>query len=127
MPRYLMDTDVLIDALRLKREAHEFISRNTKEIAVSLLTVAELYAGVRAGKEEKDLAALLSLFPKVDISEAIALQGGIYCNHYGKSHGTGIIDAMLAATATEEGMTLVTLNKKHFPMLKAVLTPYKKS
>jgi predicted nucleic acid-binding protein len=45
---------------------------------------------------------------------------------YGKSHGVGLVDALIAATAKLHGYRLVTLNKKHFPMLDNVLIPYQK-
>ena len=46
---------------------------------------------------------------------------------YGKSHGVGLADALIAATAEVVGAQLVTLNKKHFPMLDDVYVPYTKS
>jgi predicted nucleic acid-binding protein len=124
--RYLLDTDVVVDALRGYAAAEQFIQDNCDGITLSLLTVAELYAGTRNRKEEQTLAELLVLFPKTGVTESIALKAGLYRNRYGKSHGTGLIDALLAATAGVENLTLVTLNKKHYPMLEAVHVPYRK-
>jgi predicted nucleic acid-binding protein len=45
---------------------------------------------------------------------------------YGHSHGTGLADALIAATAEREGAMLVTLNTAHFPMLKRVTAPHTK-
>lgn len=33
---------------------------------------------------------------------------------YAKSHGLHVFDSLIAATAMEEGLTLVTKNRKHF-------------
>ncbi|MFN5219653.1 MAG: hypothetical protein ACK5FE_01870 [Cyanobacteriota bacterium] len=44
----------------------------------------------------------------------------------GPSHGTGLADALIAASAEAAGATLVTLNRRHFPMLADVLVPYAK-
>ncbi|MGD2294544.1 MAG: hypothetical protein PVF22_01745 [Candidatus Aminicenantes bacterium] len=43
---------------------------------------------------------------------------------YGKSHNVDLIDALIAATAEAYSMTLVTLNIKHYPMLRKVTVPY---
>jgi predicted nucleic acid-binding protein len=43
------------------------------------------------------------------------------------SHGTGLADALIAASAEAAGATLVTLNRRHFPMLAEVLVPYAKA
>jgi predicted nucleic acid-binding protein len=43
---------------------------------------------------------------------------------YGPSHGTGLADALIAATARDTESALVTLNERHFPMLSDVLVPY---
>ena len=34
-----------------------------------------------------------------------------------KSHGLHVFDSLIAATAIEEGLTLVTKNRKHFGMI----------
>jgi predicted nucleic acid-binding protein len=38
-----------------------------------------------------------------------------------------LIDALIAATAEQENARLVTLNRKHFPMLSDVLVPSQKT
>jgi predicted nucleic acid-binding protein len=50
----------------------------------------------------------------------------LYARQYRKSHGTGLPDAVVAATANLEDVVLATLNRKHFPMLTNVLVPYVK-
>jgi hypothetical protein len=49
---------------------------------------------------------------------------GFFKRDYQPSHGTGIADALIAATAEVHEMRLVTLNEKHFPMLDDVVVPY---
>ena len=40
--------------------------------------------------------------------------------------GTDLIDSILAAYAQTINAKLVTLNKKHFPMLAEIVIPYKR-
>mgnify|MGYP000852648065 CR=1 FL=1 len=50
----------------------------------------------------------------------------MYRRDYGKSHGVGLADAILAATAEAEKAELKTLNTKHYPMLKGLKPAYTK-
>lgn len=52
------------------------------------------------------------------IDVEIGKAGGLYKRDYGKSHGIGLVDAILAATADAENAELKTLNTRHYPMLK---------
>jgi predicted nucleic acid-binding protein len=39
---------------------------------------------------------------------------------YAKSHGLHVFDALVAATAIEEGLTLVIKNRKHFGIIEGL-------
>jgi predicted nucleic acid-binding protein len=125
--RLLLDTDVLVDYLRGRAEAVTYLESLTEVLSTSAITVAELYAGVRDGAERTQLDAFLSAFDIVPVEQEIALKGGLYRRDYGRSHSMGLGDALIAATAEVQGATLVTLNKKHFPMLADVIVPYVKA
>ena len=47
--------------------------------------------------------------------------------NYGKSHNTGLADAIIAASAEIRQAHLVTFNRKHFPMLTNLIVPYPKA
>jgi predicted nucleic acid-binding protein len=51
---------------------------------------------------------------------------GLWRLQYGRSHGTGLADALIAASVEAAQATLVTLNRRHFPMLANVWVPYAK-
>ncbi len=72
------------------------------------------------------LENFISLFRVAPVSAEIAKAGGLYKRDYGKSHGVGLADAILAATAEAENAELKTLNTKHYPMLKGLKPAYKK-
>jgi len=122
----LIDTDVLIDYLRGRAEAVSYLESRTEPLLISAITVAELYAGVREGAERVALEQFLSVFNVISVDDVLAAAGGLIRRDYGKSHGVGLADAIIAATAEARKAELVTLNKKHFPMLSSVVTPYHK-
>lgn len=124
--RLLIDTDVLIDYLRGRAEAVSYLEGLTGQLLISAMTVAELHAGVREGEEREALDHFVASFEVVPVTQAIASVGGLHRRDYGKSHGVGLADAIIAATAEVKQADLVTLNKKHFPMLENVIVPYQK-
>jgi len=56
----------------------------------------------------------------------ICKAGGLCKRKYGRSHGIGLADAILAATAEAENAELKTLVVKHYPMIKGLTPAYKK-
>jgi len=124
--RLLIDTDVLIDYLRGRAEAVSYLEGLTGQLLISAMTVAELHAGVREGEEREALDYFIASFEIVPVTERVASIGGLNRRDYGKSHGVGLADAIIAATAEVEEADLVTLNKKHFPMLENIIVPYQK-
>lgn len=127
MPKSLLiDTDVLVDYLREFPPAVEYLESRTEDLSTSVLVVSELYAGVRDGTERAALGSVLSLFEVIPLDVELAERGGILRRDYGPRHGTGLADALIAATSQRTGADLVTLNAKHFPMLPNVIVPYRK-
>jgi len=122
----LVDTDVLVDFLRGYSKAVTFINRHSARIILSSIVVAELYAGVKGDAEEAALDSFVSFFPVAPVTSKIARAGGLYKQNYGKSHGIGLADAILAATAEAGNAELKTLNVKQYPMLKGLKPAYKK-
>ena len=122
----LLDTDVLVDFFRGHGKAVAFINTYNARIILSSIVVAELYAGVKGDAEQAALQDFVSLFRVVPVSAEIGKAGGLYKRDYGKSHGVGLADAILAATAEAENAELKTLNTKHYPMLKDLRPAYNK-
>lgn len=122
----LIDTDVMIDYLSDRPEAVSYLENLTEPLLISAVTIAELYAGVRDGQERTALDSFIQAFEIVAVEEEIAVRGGLYRRDYSKSYNTGLADALIAATAEVRNAKLVTLNKKHFPMLADVIVPYQK-
>ncbi len=123
----MIDTDIIIDYMRGQVDAVSYIEGLANPLLISVITVAELYSGVREGEERKALDSFASAFELIPVTEAIAVKGGLYRRDYRKSHNVGLADAIIAASAEVKGATLVTLNDKHFPMLTSVHVPYTKT
>ncbi len=122
----LVDTDILIDFLRGCRDAEAFLTKQVDDVSISAVTVAELYQGVREGEERAKLATTLSAFTILPMTEEIAEMAGLFRRDYRPKSGCGLADCMIAASASMHDLPLATLNKRHFPMLASVVTPYTK-
>lgn len=122
----LVDTDVLIDFLRGCNKSIAFIEKFSSQIILSPIVVAELYAGVKGTNELAVLDNFISQFRVIPITSKIAKAGGLYKRDFNKSHGVGLADAILAATAENEKAELKTLNVKHYPMISGLKPVYKK-
>jgi len=122
----VLDADVLVDYLRGIPAAVAFVKSNAERICLSAVVAAELYAGVQNDEELGRLDEFLALFPILPITTAIARAAGLYKRDYSKSHGMGLADAIIAATAVDRGAELKTFNVKHFPMLKNLKQPYER-
>lgn len=124
----LVDTCVLIDHLRGHEPARAWLSDMVAcqgvQLAYSVITLAELMAGLTAGGDQASaIENLLSIMKPVSIDEAIAKRAASYMRQWRRSHGLAMADALIAATAEEVGATLATRDNSHFPMA-ALLVPY---
>jgi predicted nucleic acid-binding protein len=113
----LVDTDVWIDYLRGHPQAIACIKQLPERVWISAVSVAELHAGVREGAERETLVQLISSLDVADLTSEIAARGGLLRRDYGRSHGVGLNDALIGATALELNLQLLTLNVKHYPAL----------
>ena len=123
--RLLFDTDVLIEYLRGRQRAIEYLEGLTDDMCISVVSIAELFAGVRDDGEEDSLKQFLLAFSALPVTGTVARLGGLYRRDYRQSHGTGLADALIVATAEENGATLVTFNQRHFPMVESRV-PYER-
>ncbi len=121
---FLPDTDVLIDFLRGYQQAVDFINNSSSQIILSAIVIAELYAGVRGKQEVTILNNFVSLFDVIPVNSEIARIGGLYRRDFGKSHGVGLADAIIAAACYAENAQLKTLNVKYYPMMKNLEPAY---
>jgi predicted nucleic acid-binding protein len=123
----LIDTDVMVDFLRGHPKAVALIQACSTQVILPCLVAAELYAGAKGDAELATLDRLIAIFRVIPVSRGIARAGGLYRRDYAKSHGVGLADATIAATADAEGADLKTLNTRHYPMFKGLKPAYTKA
>lgn len=120
----LLDTCVVIDFLRGNRAAHQFLTGLTEKPSVSVVTVAEIFAGLSSQCSEHAARGFLAACQTRVLSPIIAEAAGQHLRHFRASHGTDFPDAVIAATAQHYGLPLATLNVRHFPMIKQLKAAY---
>ena len=107
MADLLADTDIFVDHLRGARE----LSVGAHRLHYSVITRAELVAGNSA----TDLVnRLLSLFREISVDRSIAERAG----RIRRESGIRLPDALIAATALEHGLSLVTRNRSDFEKVR---------
>ena len=123
----VVDTSVFVDHLRGDPRARDALLAARAighDLAASVLTRAELLAGVRPCEREQ-LKALFGVIRWIDVDPAIADLAGDLAQDYLRSHpGIGAVEYVVAATAEHLGAELLTRNVTHFPMLPGLSAPY---
>jgi predicted nucleic acid-binding protein len=117
--RLLLDTSVLLDALRLRHGRRELLAelvRGQYTLVTSALNVAEVYAGMRPS-EEAETEAFLSALDCYEITAPVARLAGKLKNQWtGKGRTLSLADTIVAAVAMENDCAVMTDNEKDFPM-----------
>ena len=126
MTIFLPDSSVLIDLLRRKPNRIDLVRALLSQghsLASCAVTVGEIYSGMRSA-EASATAELFSTLIWVDITAAVARKAG-RLRYTFKQHGMNLTmtDTMIAATALHYGLTLITDNKKDFPMPELNIHP----
>jgi len=117
----LCDTNILIEFYKDNEEVSDVLRAiGLPELAVSVITVGELYFGARDKREllkmKKHLAGLHQIPIDVEISNRyLAL-----LESYALSHRLSVPDALIAATALRHNLKLYTLNLKDFRYIEGL-------
>jgi predicted nucleic acid-binding protein len=111
----LIDTDVLIWCLRGNPKAIKTIDGLENRL-ISQITRMELIVGCRNKTEITLLKRFLveGGFRVIALSQEIGSRADLYLEEKHLTHGVGLPDALIAATASLQGQPLFTTNAKHF-------------
>lgn len=104
MAEILLDTDIFVDHLRGARR----LPLDGDSVSYSTVTRCELFAG-RDGDEAR-VRTLLAPFHELPVDRAVAERAG----RLRRALGLRTPDALIAATAIEHGLVLVTRNRRDF-------------
>ena len=115
----IVDTDVLIWYLRGNQKALELID-SLDRFCISSVTYMELIQGMRDKKELKLLQQTLKSWGVkiIFISEEISAKALFFMEEYFLSHSMQLADSLIAATASNYGLELITANDKHYKVVK---------
>ncbi|MEK7561057.1 MAG: type II toxin-antitoxin system VapC family toxin [Patescibacteria group bacterium] len=118
--RYLIDTDWAIDHMNaIDRVVRRLQELRPQGLALSIVSLAELYEGVHYSRDpersQQALDAFLADVAVLGIDEEI-------CKIFGRERGKlrrqgqlfGDLDLLIAATCLHYGLTLLTNNCQHF-------------
>ena len=117
----LFDTDILIWIQRGNLKAAHLVDR-TDERLISVQTFMELLQAAREKRQHAIIKRYLQdlAFSVLPLTENIGHRALVYVEEYRLSSGMRAGDAIVAATATENGLTLATGNARHFRPVKGL-------
>jgi predicted nucleic acid-binding protein len=118
--KYLIDTAIIIDAFHDNKSAQIFLDK-LPNTTISIMTQAELLEGSRNKTEMLNIQNTIIDLSVIYPSMQIFLRAIKYVETYFLSHGLLFDDALIAATAVENGLTLATTEKKHFKPINNLL------
>jgi predicted nucleic acid-binding protein len=118
MTDYLLDSGILIRHLRDHKGYPELLDHLTDEadIYISVMTRFEIVRGMKDREQESTFNLLESLDTLVVSNEIADRAGEIVRSGRTRGIAFGEADAIIAATAMQHGLALVTTNAKHFSM-----------
>lgn len=121
MSKFLLDSCILIDHFNGVDAATEFIGRNQKELALSVITRAEVLVGISKNNESM-AKSFLDHFKTLQIS----VEDADLAANLRRQENWKLPDALQAAIALNHALKLVTRNTKDFSPKKHafVYVPY---
>jgi predicted nucleic acid-binding protein len=122
----LVDSDVLIEHLRGKAPARDWLvqaRQSSGPLAISVVSLTEVAGGLRS-PELREIMRLLGSMQRFEVTEQVARRAATLMHEYRRSHsGIGLGDYLITATALTEGLELATLNIRHYPMFPQLARP----
>lgn len=123
---FLVDSDWVADYLKGHQEAVDLLDRLFPEgLAISIITYAEVYEGIYYGQDPKHHEAIFRHFLRgvrvLGITRSIAQR---FAQLRGTLRARGELlpqpDLLIAATALQHDLTLVTRNLSHFQRIPGI-------
>ncbi len=111
----LFDTDVLIWILRGSAKAARLVDE-AGDRRISVVTLMELLQGAHDKHESRLIKRFVVElgFRTLPLTENTGHRAVVYMEEYGLSSGLRVADALIAATAAENNLTLCSGDKSHY-------------
>jgi len=122
----LIDTDVIIWFMRGNQKAYDVLT-SCHEFNISVVTYFELLQGLRNKAELNMLKKAFRTWRVriIHLSEEISLIAMAYIERYFLSHSLTMADALIAATAINHNLPILTSNTRHYSCVSEVeLVPF---
>ncbi|HRG47820.1 MAG TPA: type II toxin-antitoxin system VapC family toxin [Leptospiraceae bacterium] len=118
----LIDSNILIDIGNKDKQIIETVKELElkNKLSISIITEMEMLVGCRNKIEFQKLDKFLERFVIYKITESIAELGKDLIKKYYLSHGLEIPDALIAATALNLKIPLLTKNRKDFRFIETL-------
>jgi len=115
----IFDTDIFIWVQRGHKKAARLMEKSTNRY-LSIQTYMELLQGAQNKTQHKYVKDFITSYDFIvlPITENIGHRASIYIEEYSIPSGLRAGDAIIAATAVENNMTLISSNIKHFKAIK---------
>jgi predicted nucleic acid-binding protein len=129
LPDYLLDSTTIIDYLRDKSGAPELLERFCSEgglLCCSPVNIVEVYAGMKDGEKTATDEFLNSLECHEINREIANLAGELKRKYLKKGITLSTPDVLIASTALQKHLILVTNNVKHFPIEGLMIYSYER-
>jgi predicted nucleic acid-binding protein len=117
----IIDSDVLIWYLRGNESARAVVESHIP-FSISVVTYMEIMQGMKNKSEMKIFQKQIQGWNIniLQIDKEISSRAMFYVQEYALSHSITLADGLIAATAVQNGETLLTANDKHYKFIPTI-------
>lgn len=121
MNRLLLDTDILINWIRGEKWEKDLLLTSGIDFYISQLSRKELFRYKKITvKEKKKILYLLHALREIPITSDIAKKTSDLLKKYANKP-LKPVDALIAATAWDKNLVLISKNQKHFSFIEEIV------
>lgn len=116
MIEYLIDTNVFSKIFKGDSAVANFVGN--LESAIDVTIFIECLQGSKSNQEKRQIKKALDNFPVFPITPEVSMLAVELIDSYSNSHGLLLPDALIAASALENDLTVLTYNISDFKFIK---------
>lgn len=119
----VVDTDVLIDALRGREPGAGRVAAGLEQgnLATTAVSVFELLSGARGRRQAETIATLLGALPVLPFDQAAGeTAASLRRELEARGQGIGMADYLIAGVCVSRSARLLTRNRKHFQRIASL-------